>query len=155
MTTLAALILAPAAQAADYKTLTLTAEVAKPAAKVWARVGDYCAIAQWLDVKCAYVSGSGGLGTVRKIRDDVLEPMVGQTSMSYTYWQAAGNMATYGYHGTLGVEPLGVNRAKIVYTLFYDAAAMASDQERQDQAKRLATRFQGAVDKMKQLAEAP
>ncbi|MDB5456123.1 MAG: hypothetical protein JWP92_1708 [Caulobacter sp.] len=152
---LAASIVAPSARAADYVALKLTTEVAKPATAVWARVGDYCAIAEWLDVKCAYESGSGGLGTVRKIRDDVLEPMVGQTPMSYTYWQSVGNMAAYGYHGTLGVEPAGAQRSRIVYTLVYDQAAMASDEQRQQQRARLTQRFQGAVDKMKQLAEAP
>ena len=122
-------------------------------AQVWKRVGDYCTIAEWLKVTCEYASGSGDVGTVRRINGTTLEPMVAKTAFSYTYWQAAGTMAPYSYHGTVAVEPTAAGKSKLTYTLFYDQSAMASDAMRASEHERLATRFQGALDSMKALAE--
>jgi len=83
-----------------------------------------------------------------------LEPMVAKTEFSYTYWQTAGNMAPMAYHGTLAVEQDGADKSKLVYTLFYDQAAMASDATRASERERLTSRFQAALDTMKTLAEA-
>jgi hypothetical protein len=40
-------------------------DIAKPAKDVWAKVGKYCDISEWLKVDCAITSGDGGIGTVR------------------------------------------------------------------------------------------
>jgi len=140
--------------AADYVVIQRQVNVNRPAAAVWKRVGDYCAIAEWLKVTCDYASGSGEIGSVRRINGANLEPMVAKTEFSYTYWQTAGNMAPMGYHGTLAVEQDGADKSKLVYTLFYDQAAMASDATRASERERLTSRFQAALDTMKTLAEA-
>ena len=142
------------AQAADYVTIRRTADVAGTPDAVWARIGDYCTIAKMLDMTCRYAEGSGDVGTVRNLNDGaVMEPMVGGTAHSYTYGQIVGGMKDFDYHGTLAAEPAGRGRTRIVYTIVYDAARMASDEARAAQHVRLEGRFQGAVDRAKLIAE--
>jgi hypothetical protein len=142
------------ARAADYVVITREATVNRPAADVWKRVGGYCAIAEWLKVECKMTSGTGSVGSVRELNGATVEVMVAETPLSYTYWQTTGNMAPTKYHGTLAVESTGKGTSKLIYTLFYDASAMASDAVRASEHERLSTRFQGAIDTMKGLAEA-
>ncbi|HEY4077601.1 MAG TPA: hypothetical protein VGM26_11805 [Rhizomicrobium sp.] len=145
-------------QPADWTTLNLTAEVAKPAYLVWDKIGgnDWCGIAKYLDVKgCKIDSGKGELGSVRSIDTgtaQVVEIAVARTPYSYTYAQP---FTPIFYHGTLGVEAVDATHSKIVYTLLWnqtavgDAAAQAAARE----SRR--SRFQAAVDKMKVVADAP
>ena len=141
-----------AAQAADVVVIRREAQVAAPAARVWNRVGGYCAIAEWLKVTCAMTGGAGALGSVRLLNGATHEVMVAQSPLSYTYHQTVGNMATFGYHGTLAVEPLGRGRSRIVYTLIYDQEAMSAEKKLSER-KRLEGRFQTAVETMKTIAE--
>jgi hypothetical protein len=129
--------------------------VQRPAAAVWSKVGaDYCAISTWLSMQCAITAGDGGIGATRRLNGATDEVMVAQTPMSYTYLQTVGARAAYNYHGTLSVEP-GPNArsSKIVYTLVYDQQAM-DEKLRTETRTGLETRFQGAVEAMKKLAEA-
>jgi hypothetical protein len=151
---LGALAAAPAAAAApDYVTITNEVIVDRPAKAVWARIGGWCAIADWLKVKCETVSGNGAVGSVRKLNDVTLEAMVAMTPTSYTYWQSQGTMSAFSYHGTLMAQPDG-SKTRLTYVLFYDQAAMASDEVRASEHKRLDARFLGALQDMKRLAEA-
>lgn len=148
-----AVIGTPAA-AADYVAIRKEVTVARPADAVWKRIGDYCGIAEWMKTSCAYVSGSGDVGTVRALNNaTVLEPMVARTARSYTYAQTQGNLAHAAYHGTLAAEPDGANRTKLVYTLFYDQAVLASDALRKSENERLNKRFADLLGVMKTLAE--
>lgn len=140
-------------QAPDYTVIQLHVEVNQPAAEIWKRVGGCCAISAWLKVTCSYQSGSGDVGSVRVINGTNVEPMVGKTPFSYTYWQTAGNMAPTSYHGTLAVEPEGAHRSQLLYTLFYNQAALPTAADRAAQHQRLSKRFQEALDTMKKLAE--
>jgi hypothetical protein len=137
----------------DYIVITKQVEVNRSATDVWKRVGGYCAIAEWLKVTCEYTAGSGEIGSIRKINGTNLEPMVAKTPFSYTYWQTVGNMAPESYHGTLAVEPISATKSRLIYILFYDQAAMASDAVRASEHERLSTRFGAALDTMKGLAE--
>ena len=108
-----------------------------------------------MGTSCAYVSGSGDVGTVRALNNaTVLEPMVAKTARSYTYVQTKGNLAHTGYHGTLAAEPVGARRTRLTYILFYDQAALASDALRASEHARLEKRFLELLGKMKALAEA-
>jgi hypothetical protein len=148
------LIGAVPASAADYVVVRKQIAVERPAETVWRRVGGFCAIADWLKLRCELVSGSGDVGSVRRLNGELEEPMFGRTPLSYTYGQTKGAMAGFDYHGTLAVEPAGPARARIVYTIVYDAALMPSDAVRKAQFERIGPRFQGAVEAMKKLAEA-
>jgi hypothetical protein len=145
-------------QPADWTTLTMTADLNKPADVAWERIGgnDWCAIAKYLDVKgCTINSGKGELGSVRTIATatgSVVENVVARTAHSYTYAQP---FTPIFYHGTLAVEPVDARHSKLVYTLIWnqtavgDAAAQAAAREGRK------TRFQAAVDKMAAAANAP
>ena len=146
-------VAAPTA-ASNYVVVRREILVERPADTVWQRVGSYCAIGEWLKVKCAIIAGNGGVGTVRQLNGATIEPMVGSTPLSYTYAQTFGNMAALNYHGTLAVEPVGARRARIVYTLVYDAASLPTEAARKAQSDRIGARFQSAIETMKELAEA-
>lgn len=144
------------AVAATYVTIIKQVRVERGADVVWKRVGDFCAISVWMKTTCEYTSGTGDVGTVRRILNGAtVEPMVAQTAHSYTYWQSVGNMAATGFHGTLAVEPDGSGRSRLSYTLFYDESALPSDEVRAAQRERLNGRFQELLGVMKTMAEEP
>ena len=101
-----------------------------------------------MDVKCSAVCGSGKPGSVRRIGDAIIEPLVGATQRSYTYMQTEGPMASFCYHGTVACEPHGEAGSKIVYTLVYDHSSMDEDR-RVTEKERLTARFGSAVDTMR------
>ena len=148
---------AQTAQPADWTTLTMTADIAKPAGAAWERIGgnDWCGIARFLDLKgCTINSGKGELGSVRTVivgTTQVVEIAVARTAHSYTYAQP---FTPIFYHGTLAVEPVDRSHSKLVYTLIWnqgavgDAAAQAAARDGRK------TRFQAAVDKMAAAANA-
>lgn len=149
---LAALSTGGAALAADYAVIKQELEVAAPADKVWAKVGaDYCGLGQWMKVKCVLTSGTGDVGTMRRIADRLDEVMVAKTPHSYTYAQPTSTIL---YHGTLAVEPLGPNRSKLVYTLFYDQEPLGTPEAKTADRNRRAATFKTALDTMKTMAEA-
>jgi hypothetical protein len=130
----------------------MEANVNKPAAEVWARVGKYCDIGEWLRVACTIVSGKDGeVGTVRSIGTEIL---VGKTELSYTYTQPVRAGQPYiQYHGTLEARPVTATTSKIVYTLMWDNSPLADDAAKEADKTRRRTQFQTAVDNMKILAE--
>jgi hypothetical protein len=142
------------APSADYVTIRNEVVVDRPVDQVWARVGGWCTIAHWLHVTCETVSGGGDVGSVRRLNGVTLETMVARTPHSYAYWQTAGNMADYSYHGSLAAEPMDPRHTRLVYTLLYDAAQMPSDAIRASERARLNTRFVEPLNVMKNMAEA-
>jgi hypothetical protein len=137
-----------------YTTIPLEIDVNKPAAEVWARIGKYCGIAEWLPAvkSCKMLSGTEGeVGSVRSVANEVL---VGKTQYSYTYTQTPRDGRPYNlYHGTLEVRPVSDKTSKIVYTLMYDNSMLPDDGAREkDKAARTAM-FTGAIQNMKTLAE--
>lgn len=150
----AAAFIASGASAADYVVVRNEVVVDRPVEQVWARVGGWCTIAHWLSVSCETVSGSGDVGSVRRLNGVTLETMVARTAHSYAYWQTVGNMARYGYHGSLAAEPVDIGHTRLVYTLLYDPAEMPSDAVRASERARLNTRFVEPLNVMKKMAEA-
>jgi len=161
----AALAQAPAQPPADpnanivvanptYTTIPLEIDVNKPAAEVWARIGKYCDIGEWLQIPAGCKMLSGGEGEVGSVRSVANEVLVGKTQYSYTYTQTVRAGRPYNlYHGTLEVRPVTDKTSKIVYTLMYDNSMLADDAAREkDKVGRTAT-FQRAMTNMKTLAE--
>jgi hypothetical protein len=150
--------LAQTAQPADWTTLTFSANLNKPAAVAWHRVGgdDWCGIAKYLDVKgCTINSGKGELGSIRTIATatgNVIENVVARTAHSYTYAQP---FTPIFYHGTLAVEPVDATHSKLVYTLIWNQAGLPDQKARTDAYEGRKVRFQAAVDKMAAAANAP
>jgi hypothetical protein len=149
--TLGAAFLAGKAMAADYATIVLEVPVNKSADQVWKKVGGFCDIGAALKKSCTYTSGTGGVGTVRRLDDRFEEIMVGNSPTSYTYSQAT---TTILYHGTLGVEAKGPKHSKLVYTLFYDQEPLGTPEAKAADREKRSTRFTEILNSMKEQAEA-
>ena len=154
----AALVSFGAAAAPEYTTIELTIDIAKPAKEVWAKVGGYCDISKWLnDVDCTITSGDGGMGTVRVLAGGrVTEILVAQTDLSYGYTQPVREGQFYNlYHGFMEARPVTATTSKMVYTLVYDISDKADQAARDADIARRRTMFEGALQNIKKLAEAP
>ena len=139
---------AASAQPADWFTMRLTANIAKPAPVAWKLVGgeDWCGIAKYLDVKSCHIDkGKGEVGSLRTINGSILEIAVARTPLSYTYAQPA---ATNFYHGTMAVEPVDSTHSRLVYTLIWNQTAVGDAKAQAEARDSRRTRFQAAVNKM-------
>jgi hypothetical protein len=141
--------------APEYKTITLEIDIARPADKVWAKVGGYCDISKWLNLDCAVTSGDGGVGTVRALAGGrVVEILVGKTDLSYGYAQPVKEGQFYNlYHGFMEAKPVDRKTSKIVYTLVYDVSDKPDQAAKDADVARRRTTFEAALKKMKQIAE--
>lgn len=146
---------ASAAPTSMYYAFPLEIVVNKPAAEVWARVGKYCDIQEWLGLTCTLTSGKEGeAGAVRSLNNGAIqEIIVGKSAMSYTYAQPAKPGRPYDmYHGTLEAQAITPTTTKLIYTVVIDEGVQAEDAREADKARR-ATQFKTALDNMKILAE--
>jgi hypothetical protein len=132
----------------------LDIEVNRPAPETWKRIGSFCQIGEWNQVQCELVGGDGwAVGSVRLIRHEVFEVLVGRTALSYTYAQPARVGVPYNlYHGTLEALPIAGNHTKLIYTLFWDDSMMTEPARAAEVARRKAL-FTQALKNMKVLAE--
>ena len=147
---LAASLFAATASAAEYTTLNLNISVDKPVDVVWKKIGGYCDISAWLKLTCVLTSGSGDLGSVRRLADRIDEVMVAKTAHSYTYTQPASTIL---YHGTLEVVADGKKKSKILYSLFWDQSPLADAEAKTKDRQQRTERFTTALESMKKLAE--
>lgn len=140
---------------AEYVTIEMEIDVERSAEQVWARVGDYCAISDWLGIDCTISEGDGGIGTVRVLAGGrITEVMVAQTPLSYGYTQPAVQGEFYNlYHGFMEARPTGSNSSKLLYTLILDVSNLTDQAAKDtDVARRRAT-FERALSNMKAMAE--
>lgn len=139
----------------NYVTIPMEITINKPVKDVWARIGKYCDITEWLQLpgKCEITSGKDGeVGAVRTVGAEIL---VAKTEYSYAYTQPVREGRPYNlYHGNLEARPIDAKSTKMLYTLIYDLslvpgddAAKAADVER----RRVA--FTRGLNNMKILAE--
>ena len=158
MMALAALVVSTAASAAEpeYATVRMEIDIAKPAAQVWAKVGKYCDISEWLGLECKITSGDGGIGTVRALAGGrVLEILVAQTELSYGYTQPVKEGSFYSlYHGFMEARPVTANTSKMIYTLMLDVSDKADKAAKDEDLARRRASFEKALKKMKEIAEA-
>ncbi|MEJ0008308.1 MAG: hypothetical protein WDM77_18580 [Steroidobacteraceae bacterium] len=142
---------AATASAAEYAVINLSTNVDAPVDATWKKVGGYCDIAAWLKLPCVLTSGSGDVGTVRRLADRIDEVMVAKTAHSYTYTQPT---TTILYHGTLEVVADGKDHSKILYNLIWDQAPLTSDDAKTKDRDQRSKSFTTALANMKALAEA-
>ena len=154
---LAAMSFAGTAAAADpeYTTIRLEIDVDRSAEQVWATVGGYCDIAEWLSIDCDITSGDGGMGTVRVLAGGrVVEILVAQTELSYGYTQPAVEGQFYNlYHGFMEARPVTAATSKILYTLVYDVSNLPDQAAKDADIARRRGMFENALGNMKALAE--
>jgi hypothetical protein len=138
-----------------YVTIPMEIVVNKPVKDVWARVGKYCDIAEWLQIAsgCTITSGKDGeVGAVRTVGAEIL---VAKTEYSYTYTQPVREGRLYNlYHGTLEARPIDAKSTRLLYTLMYDNSLIPGDAAaKQADIDRRRTAFMRALANMKTLAE--
>jgi|SRR5690606_25446030 len=152
----APLIAVPALAEPEYVTIAMEIDVAKPAEEVWAAVGGYCDIGEWLNVDCEITSGDGGMGTVRALAGGrITEILVAQTDLAYGYTQPAVEGQFYNlYHGFMEAKPVSADTSKIVYTLVYDISDKPDQAAKDADIERRRGMFQTALENMKRIAEA-
>ncbi len=143
------------AQEPEYTTIELEIDIDRPAEEVWARVGGYCDISQWLNVDCEITSGDGDMGTVRVLAGGrIVEILVAQTELSYGYTQPAVEGQFYNlYHGFMEARPVSDTSSTMLYTLVYDISDKADQAEKDADIARRRGMFETALQNMKALAE--
>jgi hypothetical protein len=138
-----------------YTSITMEITVNRPAAEVWKRVGNYCDIAEWLQIPagCKIISGKDGeFGAVRPMGGG--EVLVGRSELSYTYTQPPKEGVPYNlYHGTVEARPVTPTTSKLIYTLFFDNSMLPDDAARAADKEARRKRFTQALQNMKMLAE--
>ncbi len=151
-----ALLFSLTSMAQEYVTIDMEIDINKPAAEVWEKVGDYCAISEWLGLNCEITSGDGGMGSVRSLLGGrIIEIMVAQTELSYGYTQPAVEGEFYNlYHGFMEARPVTVSTSKMLYTLTYDVSNLADQAAKDADIERRRGMFTNALGAMKALAEA-
>ena len=153
-----AFFVSSAALAQEYVTIEMEIDVDRPAAEVWSKVGGYCDISVWFNgLDCEITSGDGGMGTVRVLAGGrVVEILVAQTELSYGYTQPAVEGQFYNlYHGFMEARPVTDTTSKILYTLVYDVSNLADQAAKDADIARRRNMFEGALQSMKEIAEAP
>ena len=137
----------------NYNRLELEIVINKPAADVWSKVGGYCDISKWLGLDCKITEGDGGVGTVRVLNGTIIEPVVGQTELSYGYTQPVveGQYCTL-YHGFMEARPISETTSKVIYTMMWDTSQSSEEKISADSERRRKT-FTAALAKMKEIAE--
>lgn len=138
-----------------YVTLDESIVVDAPVDKVWARVGSFCDITEWMNSAewedCKYLQGDGGPGTVRSIVNEVL---VGQTGYSYTYAQPPRKDTPYNLaHGTLAAGALTPTTTRLTYTMLRDDSMLPDDGARRQDGEARHARVSEWLKNMKVLAE--
>ena len=151
-----ALLFSLTSMAQEYVTIDMEIDINKPAAEVWEKVGDYCAINEWLGLNCEITSGDGGMGSVRSLLGGrIIEIMVAQTELSYGYTQPVVEGEFYDlYHGFMEARPVTDSTSKMLYTLTYDASNLADQAAKDADIERRRGMFTNALRAMKALAEA-
>ena len=137
-------------------TIDMEIDINKPAAQVWEKVGNYCAISEWLRLPCEITSGDGGMGSARAFMGGrVIEIMVAQTALSYGYTQPAVEGEFYDlYHGFMEARPVTDSTSKMLYTLIYDVSNLTDQAAKDADIERRRGIFTNALRAMKALAEA-
>lgn len=150
------LIATASAAEPDYTVIRMQIDIAKPAAEVWSKVGGYCDISKWLSLECKITKGDGEIGTIRVLAGGrVTEMMIAKTALSYGYTQPAVEGKFFNsYHGFMEAVPVNAKSSKMVYTIFVDESDKADKAAKDADIASRRTRFEGALKKMKELAEA-
>lgn len=139
----------------EYVPIKMEINVNKSAEEVWAKVGGYCVITEWLGPDCEITSGDGGIGTVRVLAGGrIIEILVAQTELSYGYTQPVQEGTFYNlYHGFLEARPVSASSSKLIYTLLLDVSDMADQAAKDANITRRRESFERGLAKMKEMAE--
>jgi len=156
---LGAMCLSPSLLAAEpeYVSIEMEIDINKPAAEVWAAVGDYCDIEEWGGLACKITAGNGGMGTVRALTAGprtIIEILVAQTDLSYGYTQPVQEGQFYNlYHGFMEAKPVTASTSKMLYILVYDVSNLEDQAAKDADVARRRGMFENMLVNMKNIAE--
>jgi len=138
-----------------YVSVAMEIDVNRPAAAVWARIGKFCDLAEWMRTTCTISAGKDGeVGAVRRVSGRLNEVLVGKTPLSYTYAMPLQEGRPNNlYHGTIEARPVTADTSKLLYTLMFDNSMLADDAARKADIESRRERFTQALQNMKILAE--
>lgn len=141
----------------EYVNIKMEIEIDKSAEEVWAKVGGYCGISDWMGLDCEITSGDGEMGTVRSLLGGrIIEILTAKTDLSYGYAQPAVEGQHYNlYHGFMEAKPISANKSKMIYTLMYDVSNLADQAAKDADVAQRRGMFTGALGNIKKFAEAP
>ncbi|MBM3779031.1 MAG: SRPBCC family protein [Acidimicrobiia bacterium] len=146
--------LSPIVEKPTFTSVQVETTVNRPVADVWARIGKFCAVAEWFPIPsgCTIIAGTEDeVGAVRSVATEI---MVAKTQYSYTYAQHLRPGRPYDYyHGTLEARPVDGKSTRLIYTLVFDNSTMADDAAREKDKATRAAMFTRALGNMKTLAE--
>lgn len=137
----------------NFAVIVSTVAIALSAVEAWKRIGAFEDAGRFLNVPCKLLSGTGDVGSVRQIGEAIIEVMVNAGPLFYAYAQNYGPMAAYAYHGSVSLEPTGAKSSRLTYTILYDQSLM-DESKRISELARITSRFQGAAESMRNVAEA-
>jgi|TARA_B100001105_G_scaffold106618_1_gene85419 hypothetical protein len=140
----------------EYVTVDLEIDINKSAEQVWAKVGEFCDITDWMGLPCELTSGSGEIGSVRSLLNGrVTEVLVGKTELSYGYTMPSVEGQFYNlYHGFMEAKPVTANTSKMLYTLVWDVSNHADQAAKNADIEGRTTTFSNALQSIKEFAEA-
>jgi len=156
---LGAMCLSPSLLAAEpeYVSIEMEIDINKPAAEVWAAVGDYCDIEEWGGLACKITAGNGGMGTVRALTAGprtIIEILVAKTDLSYGYTQPVQEGQFYNlYHGFMEAKPVTASTSKMLYILVYDVSNLEDQAAKDADVARRRGMFENMLVNMKNIAE--
>jgi hypothetical protein len=147
---------AAAAKAPEYVAIPMSIDVKASAADTWKKVGKYCDLGTWMKIDCVVSSGTGEVGTVRKIAGGrVTEVLIAKSDLSYGYTQPAVEGKWYNlYHGYLEAKAVTAKTSKLNYTLMMDVSNLPDQAAKDKAVEGYKTRFNAALAEMKKIAEA-
>ena len=144
----AGLLLSGAASAAEVKR---SVEVDGEVAKVWEKIGGWCALADWHPAiaKCEEGSDGGKKTRVLTTKDGgvIKETMLKSDAASYTYQITESPLPVSNYTATLAVVPDDDDKdeVNVVWTAKFDPKGAS-----EDEAKKVITGiFKGGLDQIK------
>ena len=140
----------------EYVTVDLEIDINKSAEQVWAKVGEFCDIADWMGLPCELTSGTGEIGSVRSLLNGrITEVLVGKTELSYGYTMPSVEGQFYNlYHGFMEAKPVTANTSKMLYTLVWDVSNHADQAAKNADIEERTTTFSNALQSIKEFAEA-
>jgi hypothetical protein len=140
----------------EYVTVDLEIDINKSAEQVWAKVGEFCDIADWMGLPCELTSGTGEIGSVRSLLNGrITEVLVGKTELSYGYTMPSVEGQFYNlYHGFMEAKPVTANTSKMLYTLVWDVSNHADQAAKNADIEGRTTTFSNALQSIKEFAEA-
>lgn len=150
---LGAVLFSQTSLAAEYTSITLERPLNVSADEAWKQIMPFCLSLTRRGFVCDVVNGNGtDVGSVRSVNHgQITELIVGRTKYSVTYTFPAPNPTAY--HATFEVVPEGPQKSKLVRTMFWDQAPLATPEAKAADKAARTKNLTDTIDQMAKMAE--